>query len=110
MELQQCWEVIRANVCSKCVDGDGHGNCRIGPGRECALEKYLALVINAVERVRSECVQDYVTELRAIVCAQCRYSHPDGHCILRGEVECALDRYFPLIIEAIEQVRAQHAA
>jgi hypothetical protein len=25
-------------------------------------------------------------------------------------VECALDRYFPLIIEAIEQVRAQHAA
>ncbi|HUL44500.1 MAG TPA: hypothetical protein VLY03_09095 [Bacteroidota bacterium] len=109
MELQQCWEAIRGKVCSRCVDGDGYGNCRIGPGRECALQQYLSLVINAVERVRSERVQDYVTELRAIVCAQCSQQEPEGHCRVRGEVDCALDRYFPLVIEAIEEVRVQHA-
>src|SRR5208283_2180397 len=98
MELQQCWERIQERVCHKCIDGDGCGNCRLPEGRECALHKFLPLVVNAVQRVRSEDVLDYVAELRAIVCAQCQYEQPGGHCPVRNELECALDRYFPLVI------------
>ena len=46
----------------------------------------------------------YIRELRLITCAECGYQTVTGNCRLREDVDCALDRYFPLIIEAIEAV------
>lgn len=104
MEYQSYWPSIREKVCTKCVDGDGFGNCRLDPAIECALQKYLPLIVDAVNRVRSDEMEDYVRELRAITCAQCSQQSVNGYCLLRKEVDCALDRYFTLVVEAIEEV------
>lgn len=105
MELQEYWQAISEKICIKCIDGDGHGNCRIDPAIECALQKYLPMIVHAVERVNSDEVSDYVVELRGIVCAQCTHQTINGKCTLREDVDCALDRYFPLVIDAIEEVK-----
>ncbi len=110
MELQEYWQAIRTNVCTKCLDGDGYGNCRLDPAIECALQNYLPLIVNAVSRIESDQMDDYVRELRAIMCAQCKYQSANGYCVLRSEVDCPLDRYFPLVVEAIEEVNMSHQA
>ncbi len=104
MENQLYWQAIQAKVCMKCIDGDGAGNCRLDPGIECALQQYLPLIVEAVNRVQSDEMSDYVRELRAITCAECSHQSRNGYCLLRKDVDCALDRYFPLVVEAIEEV------
>ena len=104
MEYQPYWQAIREKVCLKCVDGDGSGNCRLDPVVECAIQQYLPLIVQAVGRVASEEMEDYVRALRAITCAQCSHQSVNGYCMLRKDVDCALDRYFPLVVEAIEEV------
>ena len=104
MEYQPYWQAIRAKVCAKCIDGDGFGNCRLDPAIECALKLYLPLIVEAVSRATSDDMEGYVRELRAITCAQCSQQSVNGYCLLRKEVDCALDRYFPLVVEAIEEV------
>ena len=110
METKIIWQAIREKVCVKCLDGDGHGNCRLDPSLQCPLQEYLPLIVNAVNRVSSDRVADYVEELRGIVCAQCKYEKVNGACAMRKEVDCALDRYFPLVIEAIEECRLRASA
>ncbi len=107
MELQEYWEAIRTKVCSNCINSDGYANCRLDPTMQCALQPYLALIVKAVNRVRSDRLDDYVSEVRAIVCAQCKYQSLTGKCLLRTELDCALDRYFPLVVEAIEELNTQ---
>jgi hypothetical protein len=104
MEHQEYWQAVRAKVCEKCIDGDGHGNCRLDPSIECALQKYFPLIVDTVRRIKSDQMEDYVRELRLITCAQCKYQTVNGYCIVRDQVDCALDRYFPLVVEAIEEV------
>jgi hypothetical protein len=106
MEYQQYMQAIREKVCAKCIDGDGAGNCRLDPVIDCAIREHLPLIVQAVSRVTSEEMEDYVRELRAITCAQCSHESVNGYCMLRKEVDCALDRYFPLVVEAIEEVNA----
>jgi hypothetical protein len=106
MEYEKYMQAIRTKVCAKCIDGDGFGNCRVDPAIDCAIQKYLPLIVQAVGRVTSVDMDDYVRELRAITCAQCSHESVNGYCMLRKDVDCALDRYFPLVVEAIEEVNA----
>jgi hypothetical protein len=43
---------IRARVCAGCPDQDAQGRCELREKGDCALDAYLALVIEAVEEVR----------------------------------------------------------
>ena len=110
MEIDRYWQEIRRRICEKCVDSDGTGDCRVDPAIDCAIRQYLPLIVGAVSRVSSDRVVDYVAELRGIVCAQCKHAAADGHCEVREGVDCALERYFPLVIEAIETVNQQRDA
>ena len=103
-QTERYWEAVRRKVCEKCIDGDGAGNCRLTPGRECALQNHFPEVMRAVLSVKSDEVQPYVDALRLDVCAVCKQQAPDGTCTLRTQLDCGLDRYFPLVIEAIEAV------
>lgn len=107
MELKQYWTAIQTKVCSKCIDGDGNGNCRLPSFIKCPLRLHLPLLVGVVERTNSANMEDYTRELRAIVCADCEYQGVNGYCALRTEVECALNRYFPLVIEAIEGIEGE---
>ncbi|MFI5253625.1 MAG: hypothetical protein ACHQQQ_14480 [Bacteroidota bacterium] len=110
METQKYWQVIQEKVCQRCIDGDGKGNCRIDPSHVCELKAYFPLILEVVNSVSSEYIQDYVIRLRSVVCSECSHQSEDGQCRFRDKVDCALDRYYPLVVEAIEEVKKQEKA
>ena len=103
MNLEPYWEAVRSKVCVACVDSDGKGNCRLSGEEECSLKVYFPLIVQVVKNVHNDSLDEYVTALRNIVCSQCRHLGPDGRCRYRAAVDCGLDRYFPLIVQAIEE-------
>jgi len=103
--MEQDWGSIRQKVCRKCLDGDGKGGCRLPIDDSCALDKFFPEIVQAVSNVQSDSYQDYVNTLRANICAQCEHQFPDGECKKRDTLECALDRYLPVVIEIIESVK-----
>ena len=102
---QEYWEALRHKVCAKCLDSDGTGACLIAPGRECAMKSHLPAIIDAVNSVYSPSIEPYVEQLRKKVCASCTSQRPGGSCSLRDDTECALDRYYPLIVQVIEEAQ-----
>lgn len=108
--LQEYAEAIRSRVCPVCLDAVMHGDrfvrCGLPASRKCPIDIYLPQVIATVESVDSWLMEDYVRVLREKVCAFCASSE-GGVCVLRLQADCALDRYFMLVIDAIEGVRTQ---
>ncbi len=98
------WEAVQARVCTHCVDSDRKGNCRLEPGRQCALKTHFGAALDAVLSTHSEKLAPYVDSLRKNVCGVCDYHGRDGVCAVRNEIACGLDRYFPLVVEAIEDM------
>ncbi len=96
-------DYIKEKVCVHCIDADQFGNCRIGGGKICPFDLYFDKVVTAVSRVKSDRYEDYAQSLRVNVCRTCTYGNA-AKCADRAEVECALDRYFPLVVDAIEEV------
>ncbi len=90
------------------MDGDGHGNCRIAGNGFCAMKTYLPLILDVVQSVESDSIVPYEEQLRKRICSACEFQLLQGGCVLRDEVECALDRYFPLIVEVIEEDQLRH--
>jgi hypothetical protein len=95
---------IRKNICSICVDSTETGKCTLNEHENCALELYLPKIVEIVHSTQSEEMEDYVRSLRYGVCLDCRAQEEDGSCYLREDINCALDRYFPLIVETIQTV------
>ena len=96
---------LEQRICAKCIDGDGSGGCRIAPEHECAIRAHFPQIIESVNAVFSPSVEPYVEQLRRRVCAVCTSQTSAGTCRLREETECALDRYFPLIVQVIEETQ-----
>ncbi len=105
--VENYWEAVQQRVCAKCVDGDRFGNCLLSGGETCGLKTYFPKIVEAVLSVQSGMLDPYVATLRKNVCSGCRNQSSDGTCSLRRSLDCGLDRYFPLVIEAIEE--ANHA-
>src|SRR3972149_2498706 len=100
------WELLHARICHRCIDGDGKGNCRLPATEQCALKVFLPEIITTITKMQSGSYHAYVNALRNQVCSQCDAQRADGTCSKRETLECALDRYYPLIVEVIESVRA----
>jgi hypothetical protein len=105
--MQEYLDAIRSRVCTVCLDAVMHGDqfvrCGIPKGRTCPVEVFLPQVIDVVESVDSWLLDDYVKILRERVCAICKHSDGD-FCALRLQADCALDRYFMLVADAIKEV------
>lgn len=102
--VENYWQAVQQRVCAKCVDGDRFGNCLLSGGETCGLKTYFSQIVEAVLSVQSDKLDIYVAALRKNVCSGCRHQSSDGTCSLRRSLDCGLDRYFPLVIEAIEEV------
>ncbi len=74
---------------------------------ECIIKRFLPNIVDVVCSVRSDTIDRYIEEIRRRVCTECEYRKPDGTCDLRARAECCLDRYLPLIIEAIEEMEQE---
>ena len=103
--MEQYWNVLKGRVCRKCADGDGKGGCRLPEGDSCALHVFLPEIVGVVTQARLGSFEAYVELLRKTICPRCKHQRPDGACIKRTTLQCALDRYYPLIIEVIESVK-----
>ena len=107
MELQQYWHAVREKVCVKCIDSDGYGNCRLSGIDECGLKLHFPRIVETVLSVKSNSMDIYIEALRKNVCAACIHQSPEGKCMVRANLDCGLDRYFPLVVEAIEEVHSR---
>jgi nucleotide-binding universal stress UspA family protein len=96
---------IRDRVCRKCIDRTSSGICVTSTYDSCAVNRFLPEIIDIVLNTSGDEMEPYVAKLRERVCANCGHQSTDGHCDMRDDVECALDRYFPLVVEAIQEVR-----
>lgn len=94
---------IHEDVCSICVDSSEAGNCLLTNEEVCAVEKYLPQIVDIVHSVQSDKMKDYVEALHNQLCNNCRAQDEYGICELREDANCALDRYFPLIVETIHK-------
>lgn len=102
--LEAYWQAVEPAVCEKCIDGDGAGNCRLGSREECGLKRYFPGVVAAVLRVQSAAMGPYIEAVRNDVCAGCPHQASDGTCPVRSRLDCGLDRYLPLVVEAVEAI------
>ena len=104
MELQQYWDAVQRKFSTKCINSDEHGNCLLPGEDECMLKFHFPKIVEAALSTKSERMEPYIEALRRNVCANCKHQSPDSKCALRTNLECCVDRYFPLIVEAIEEV------
>lgn len=100
-------QAIRKKVCEYCIDLAENGRCTLTGDQTCGVELYLDQIVKVVHSVKSSNLQDYVRALRKQVCTSCKNQSTDGTCRLRREADCGLDRYFGLIVEAIEEADAK---
>ena len=108
MDTERYRQAVYEKVCKHCVDLGEDGRCTLTGDRQCGVQIYLEKIVEAVHGVQSQNLDDYVKVLREKVCASCKNQFPDGTCRLRSETDCGLDRYFSLVVEAIEGVDARN--
>jgi len=101
------WEEVQKKICRKCIDGDGRGNCRLPVDEECALKSNFPLIVQTVSAVNATDYEEYVQVLRKTVCTSCSHQDREGNCWKRNRLDCALDRYYPLVIEIVEHQLSQ---
>lgn len=94
---------IKEKVCSHCIERGPEGECRISPDKICTIESNYDRIVSAILSSTSERYEDYVGALRRNVCQDCSYGNPKS-CDDRDQVECPLDRYYPLIVDAVEAI------
>jgi hypothetical protein len=109
MEYWQEYEqAIKDAAAAGCMDRDENGNCAPPEGRTCALELNLRDIVKAVKAVRSERMDEYADSIRKNVCMHCINQDEHGDCVYRDHLDCCLDNFMMLVVNAIESVDARH--
>jgi len=101
------WEAIRLRVCRVCANGDGQGSCLLPVDDGCALEAFLPELATIVSTNQTSSHETYLELLRNTICAQCDHQVSSGTCRKRQTLACALDRYYPTVIEIIGTVKGE---
>jgi len=105
-DYSRYWDAIQRRACAVCLDAADDGTFGLPRGRTCALPAQLPTIVTAILGVKSERMDDYVAAIEAAVCARCAQQDAHGRCGLRDEGECGLYTYLPLVVDAIEEVKA----
>jgi len=101
--LEQMETTIRATVCRVCTDRNNDGSCGLEDPGSCALFRLFPQVQRAIQTTHSDDIRGYVKATREQVCSICRMQDTEGRCETREKVECALDAYLLLVVDAIEE-------
>lgn len=102
VDLDRMDRRLRERICPSCVRFTSVGTCSLPEDRPCTLFTNLPEVVSLVQGTHSGKIAPYVDELRGKVCAACHFEDEHGSCPCRADVDCALDTYYPLIVETIE--------
>jgi hypothetical protein len=103
--IVEYWDAVRDAACAACLDAADDGSCGLRD-RVCALPAHLPAVVAAILRVESSRMDEYVQAIEDDVCRGCQESDTAGRCALRDQGRCGLYAYLPLIVDAIDEVRA----
>jgi len=101
--LSELEAIVRNRICKVCTSRDVNGECGLEDPTMCALFGLFPQVARAVQRVTSDDIRDYIDAIREDVCSVCALRAADGSCETRDQVQCALDAYLLLVVEAIEE-------
>ena len=104
-DLHQYWNGIRTKVCTICLHGDARGNCHLDDEIECPIKLRLPSIVSAVNSVPHHAMNDYLTELRLILCDECKHQAVDDRCILGEENNCPLDKHFIHVVNTIKETQ-----
>ena len=101
--LVELESIVRNRICKVCTERTVDGQCGLEEPSNCALFRLFPQVAEAIQTTQSDNIQDYIDAIRRHVCTVCTAQDSDGSCGLRQEVQCALDAYLMLVVEAIEE-------
>lgn len=101
-------EALRRYVCSRCIDFGEDGLCHGPDPAGCAIFRFLPELVEIAKRLQDPKIEPYVEELRRHICVNCRQS-AEGRCPLRDALDCGLERYLPLVLDAIEEAEEKIA-
>ena len=95
--------IVRNRICSVCTERTTEGQCGLESPFSCALFRLFPQVAQAIQSVDSNDIHQYIDAIRSNVCSVCSEQARDGSCEVRQQVQCALDAYLVLVVEAIEE-------
>ena len=98
-------EAVRRHVCEHCEDMGADGVCHTKDAEGCGVFRNLPELVRIAREIHELSVEPYVKAVREHVCFYCKNSSVSGEqCEIRSQLDCGLDRYLPLVIDAIEEV------
>ena len=95
--------IVRNRICGVCTERTDEGKCGLEDSSSCALFRLFPQVAQAIQSVNSNDIQQYIDAIRRNVCSVCEEQAQDGSCEVRRQVQCSLDAYLLLVIDAIEE-------
>ena len=95
--------IIRNRICNVCTAREANGDCGLDEPSGCALFRLFPQVAEAIQSVTSDDINQYLEAIRRKVCSVCTDQARDGSCEARQQVQCALDAYLLLVVDAIEE-------
>jgi hypothetical protein len=101
--LAELEAIVRNRICKVCTSRTVNGDCGLENPSSCALFQLFPQVARAIQSVASDDIQQYVDAIRLQVCSVCADQDSAGRCETRQQVQCALDAYLLLVVDAIEE-------
>jgi hypothetical protein len=101
--LAQLEAIVRNRICKVCTERTVDGECGMEQPSHCALFQLFPQVAQAIQSVKSNDICQYIDAIRQNVCSVCADHAADGSCETRQRVQCALDAYLLLVVDAIEE-------
>lgn len=102
IDMQKVEQSLREKICPSCARFTTQHTCSLPADRPCSLFANLDSVVDIVRDTHSTRIDTYVDVLRHEVCSACHFEDDHGSCPKRDDVDCALNTYYPLIVETIE--------
>jgi hypothetical protein len=106
--LAEIEAIVRNKICQVCTSRTVNGTCGLEEPSSCALFHFFPQVASAIGSVESDDINDYIEAIRCQVCRLCADQDATEYCETRQQVQCALDAYLLLVVEAIEQATGKN--
>ena len=100
--------IVRNKICKLCTERTVDGQCGLEEPSGCALFRLFPEVAQAIQSVSSDDIGVYIDAIRRNVCSVCTDQAGDGSCETRQMVQCALDAYLLLVVDAIEEATGKN--
>jgi hypothetical protein len=106
--LAEIEAIVRNKICKVCTSRTVNGTCGLEEPSSCALFHFFPQVASAISSVESDDINDYIEAIRHQVCNLCADQDATGQCETRQQVQCALDAYLLIVVDAIEEATGKN--